>query len=137
MPQIPPNTAGRWLPAVRQCTLRAGAFAIGAAVLSLMQYAAPQRRLFLCPLRAVTGVPCPMCGGSTAAISLARLDIPGALVANPFAVAGAIALVVLPLLIASPRSQLRWPARRTQVLVLLGILGLAEAWQLVRLAGSS
>jgi hypothetical protein len=50
-----------------------------------------------CPLRAVTGVPCPLCGMTTSVTAVARLDIGGALAANPagvLAVVAAIAVLV-------------------------------------------
>jgi hypothetical protein len=37
-----------------------------------------------CPLRTLTGVPCPACGMTTAATRLAAGDLHGALAANPF-----------------------------------------------------
>ena len=47
----------------------------------------------LCPLRASTGVPCPFCGMTTSVKSSLRLDLGGALAANP----GGLALVLLSL----------------------------------------
>lgn len=67
-----------------------------------------------CPLRAITGVPCPGCGLTTAVISLARGDAVAAFVANPF-VFGLLAITVIGLvalaargvgLAAAPRA---WP----------------------------
>jgi hypothetical protein len=51
-----------------------------------------------CPLRALTGIPCPLCGMTTSVEATLHLDIAGALRANPagvVAVVIAIALVVL------------------------------------------
>lgn len=52
-----------------------------------------------CPLRELTGVPCPLCGMTTAATALAGGDLPGALTANPFvlllAACTAVMLVVI------------------------------------------
>jgi hypothetical protein len=39
----------------------------------------------LCPLRRVTGVPCPLCGSTTAMMALARGEVGAAFAANPMA----------------------------------------------------
>jgi len=52
----------------------------------------------LCPLRTLTGVPCPLCGMTTSVEATLRLDFAGALSAAPagmLAVAAAILLLVL------------------------------------------
>ena len=103
----------------------------GAWLLSALQQAAPGRRLFLCPLRAITGIPCPLCGGTTAAISLARGEVGEALVANPFAVVGAAIVVLAPMLYWSG---VRWRTGRATLLVVGGLLVVAEVWQLLRLS---
>jgi hypothetical protein len=48
----------------------------------------------LCPLRRVTGIPCPLCGMCTAAAALYRLDPAAAVAANPLAALVVLALVV-------------------------------------------
>lgn len=50
-----------------------------------------------CVFRAVTGVPCPFCGMTTAMLALSHGDIGGALAANPGAPLLAVAFVVLAL----------------------------------------
>ena len=45
----------------------------------------------LCPLRATTGVPCPLCGMTTSVTAATHFDLPTALSANP---AGIIAVLV-------------------------------------------
>lgn len=52
-----------------------------------------------CPLFAVTGVPCPFCGLTTASVALVHGDVTGAAAANPgvFALA-VLAISVVPLL---------------------------------------
>jgi hypothetical protein len=55
-----------------------------------------------CPLRALTGVPCPLCGMTTSVVATVHLDVGEALAANPM---GVVAVVVaLVLLVAHPRS---------------------------------
>lgn len=46
-----------------------------------------------CPLVILTGIPCPSCGTTRAALALARFDPLAALALNPLAAAGWIALV--------------------------------------------
>lgn len=51
----------------------------------------------VCPWRAATGIPCPLCGMTTSVKSSLRGDLPAAFAANPggvFAVALALALIV-------------------------------------------
>jgi hypothetical protein len=50
-------------------------------------------RLPACPVRALTGWPCPTCGATRAALELARFDVAAALAWNPLAAAGWILLV--------------------------------------------
>jgi hypothetical protein len=39
--------------------------------------------LGFCPWRALTGIPCPTCGGTRCMMELTRLDLPAALAMNP------------------------------------------------------
>lgn len=50
-------------------------------------------RVPACPMRSVTGIPCPGCGMTTAGLSLAHGDIGGAFAASPLAALGWIAIV--------------------------------------------
>ena len=69
----------------------------GAAALPIL----PGHPGLACPLRALTGVPCPLCGMTTSVESTVRLDLDAALRANP---AGVVLVVLaLALLIARPR----------------------------------
>ncbi|HET6214762.1 MAG TPA: DUF2752 domain-containing protein [Micromonosporaceae bacterium] len=76
----------------------------------------------LCPLRTLTGIPCPFCGMTTAATALVAGELRTAVLANPFVLGlAALVLAVLPVLaartvgLAGPPSP--WPdgvRRRTQ-----------------------
>lgn len=66
----------------------------GGAALQLLEAHSP----FVCPLRTLTGIPCPLCGMTTSVEATIRLDLADAVAATPaglFAVAAAIALLVL------------------------------------------
>jgi hypothetical protein len=92
-----------------------------------------------CPLRTLTGVPCPLCGMTTAATSLASGDPGAALAANPFVLVLAGFTLVMAVLMAAraigrldPPAQ--WPeSRRRQTYWLAGVLAAASwAFQLHR-----
>lgn len=82
----------------------------------------------LCLLRAATGLPCPLCGSTSAAVALGSGRPLAALAASPLAVLGSAALVVAPLAPAALRA--RVAASRTPLV--LSALALSEAWQLAR-----
>jgi hypothetical protein len=93
----------------------------------------------VCPLREVTGVPCPFCGGTTSATALAGGRLSDALAANPFVPVLAVALAGVLLLVAAralgrvapPRS---WPQGRQRTAALAAGALVAASWvfQLVR-----
>jgi hypothetical protein len=70
-----------------------------------------------CPLRTLTGVPCPVCGMTTAAVALVRGQVGAAFSANPmiFGLA-ALAVAVGPLVVLRATGALKppepWPAAR-------------------------
>jgi hypothetical protein len=47
----------------------------------------------ICAFKALTGLPCPTCGSTRAAVHLARLDVASGVAMNPLFVAGATLLV--------------------------------------------
>ena len=88
----------------------AGIAAAGAAVV----YPTVHRATGLawpCPLRTVTGVPCPMCGMTTAATALADGRLHDALAANPFVLLLVAATVVMAVVIGLRAARLLAPAR--------------------------
>ncbi len=72
-----------------------------------------------CPMRSVTGVPCPFCGLTTSVKAVLHADARSAWAANPFGivlVAFAVALVVRP----------RW--RRLSLPTVVIVTGVALSW---------
>jgi len=62
-----------------------------------------------CPLRTLTGIPCPLCGMTTSVEETVHLHLGEALAANPAGIA-LVAAAVLLLLLRPPRIVLRRPA---------------------------
>jgi len=79
-----------------------------------------------CPLRTLTGVPCPACGMTTSVKAVCAGHLRAAVAANPFGVlAVAVAVVLL----------VRRPAARyasLPILPLVAMAGLSWAWELHR-----
>ena len=131
--------AGTWRPgSVPEQLGLAGLGAAGAA--GAYQAAMAGTGLWLpCPLRTLTGVPCPLCGMTTAATGLASGDLGGALAANPCVlVLAGFTLVMAVLMVARALGRLappaQWPAaRRRQGYWLAAVLAAASwAFQLHR-----
>ena len=87
-----------------------------------------------CPLRSITGIPCPLCGMTTAATALASGDLAGALAANPFVlVLAGFTLVMAVLMVARAAGLVpgaaQWPASRrrqsSRVAAVLAVLSWA------------
>jgi hypothetical protein len=97
------------------------AAAVGLALLHL-----PWRPRTVCLLRASTGIPCPLCGGTTAAVRVGRGDLVGGLRASPLAVLGALAFVTLPL------ARLPQLGSRALWLLIVTVAVAAEIYQLGR-----
>jgi Protein of unknown function (DUF2752) len=131
--------AGTWRPgSVPEQLGVAGLGAAGAAV--AYQAALGGEGLFLpCPLRALTGIPCPLCGMTTAATGLASGDLGAALAANPFVLLLAGFTLVMAVLMGARAigrvpAAAQWPAsRRRQSYWVVGLLTAASwAFQLHR-----
>jgi hypothetical protein len=82
----------------------------------------------VCLLRRVTGIPCPFCGGTTAAVHAGSADLAGALRASPLAVFGAPVVAVWPVL----RRHLSRVPSYIRVGGPLAALVASELWQLHR-----
>ncbi|MEZ5216028.1 MAG: DUF2752 domain-containing protein [Ilumatobacteraceae bacterium] len=76
----------------------------------------------LCPIRRVTGLPCPTCGMTRSVLALVRGDLVASVAAHP---AGPILAVGLPLIRLSPRARAWARARWEQPAVRATIAG---AW---------
>jgi Protein of unknown function (DUF2752) len=92
-----------------------------------------------CPLRTLTGVPCPLCGMTTAATGLAAGDLGAALAANPFVLVLAGFTLLMAVVMAARAlgwiaGAAQWPAsRRRQGYWVAGLLAAASwAFQLYR-----
>lgn len=92
---LPPPTTHR-APSLRTPILIAGGLAAAAAVIAV---ADPRvRHIPLCPLRAITGLDCPLCGGLRSVASLARGRVGEALGYNLVVTVG-IPMVIIGLLV--------------------------------------
>jgi hypothetical protein len=106
---------------------RYAAVALVAVVLGALHIR--HRPATLCVFREVTGLPCPFCGGTTAAVRLGHGNLTGALAASPLAVA---LLATWPVLDAVRPPQWWRQSRRNRWLVISTVLVASEIWQLVR-----
>jgi len=99
-------------------------------ILILMRFD-PLGLLRPCPLRTLTGIPCPTCGATSVLRDLAAGDLRGAFRASPLAAAGAIAVAlsaIAALAILPWADRVRMPSwlLRKPVLILLVLLVLAN-----------
>ena len=86
-----------------------------------------------CPLRRFTGVPCPLCGMTTAAAALADGDLGASLAANPFLVVlagGTLAMTALMVARLAGRAApaRRWSPRADRAVTLVVTVAMAVSW---------
>jgi hypothetical protein len=125
--------SGAWRPG--SVPERLGLAGVGAAAGAVAYQAVlgGEGLLLPCPLRTLTGVPCPLCGMTTAATGLASGDLGAALVANPFVLVLAGFTLVMVVLMAAraigwTAAAAQWPeSRRRQSYWLAGVLA-AASW---------
>jgi hypothetical protein len=101
---------------------------VGALAVVLAAAHIPYRPRTLCLFRAVTGVPCPFCGGTTAVCDLGRGDVRSAVATSPVGIAMVMAwpfLGVVALPAWTRRRALRWS-------VIAVVLAASELIQLFR-----
>lgn len=102
--------------------------AIAALAVVLAALHLQHRPTSLCVFRAATGIPCPLCGGTTAAVDLGHGDLRAALAASPFAVG----LLSLGPLLSVRRPPAWWRVTRYRWLAVYGVLVVSEIWELHR-----
>jgi len=123
-PDLPARPVGRSLVLTTVRFLALGTAAVVLAALHL------RRPLLVCPFRTLTGIPCPMCGGTTAAMQVGSGEWLAAARTAPVVLATAAAFIIAPLGLGAWWRAL--PTRRQ--LVLLAIVGAgAQCWQVLRL----
>jgi hypothetical protein len=94
MTAIPTNFGMTWRRAGEDPDDRPLAFALGLAAVgacTLVPFVQVFARFApLCPLHALTGVPCPTCGSTRAAVALSHGDVAAALAFNPLVTLAAV-----------------------------------------------
>lgn len=89
----------------------------------------------VCPLRALTDVPCPGCGMTSVASLLARGDVVGAVGSDPAGVVLVAAVAAVVLLHAAARLGRRWRGPADRVLVAVAGAALGAHWASTLLTG--
>jgi Protein of unknown function (DUF2752) len=113
---------------VRPATVAKRYAAVAAVAVVVGALHIPHRPATLCLFRELTGLPCPFCGGTTAAVRLGHGNLLGALRASPLAVG----LLVSWPLIGAVHPPRWWQSPRVRWSVIIAVLVASEIWQLVR-----
>jgi hypothetical protein len=103
------------------------AFGAGMLAIAAVRPLLPVEVVPPCPLRTLTGVPCPLCGMTRGVTAAVHGQIGHALFLNP----GSIAAVILAIVVL-----LAWRTQRVTVRVwmIVAVLGLLWSWQLFKYA---
>ena len=105
--------------------------ALGLVALNVLS---PARLLPSCPLYGLTGLPCPTCGGTRAALALSRGDIVTAFSLNPLvttALAGIFMLLlenIFAIGLNLPRLSVAFSEREKTVLRLSAVMAVSAQW---------
>jgi hypothetical protein len=125
--------AGAWRP--RSVPEQLGVAGLGAAgAAGAYQLALGGEGLWLpCPLRTLTGIPCPLCGMTTAATGLASGDLGAAVAANPFVLLLAGFTLVMAVVMAARAfgwlpGAAQWPASRRRQSYWVAAVLVAASW---------
>ena len=118
----------RPVTAVRGVAVRLVAAVAAALFLGALRVHRPRPLATLCVLRATTGVPCPLCGGTTAFVRLGKGRVLDALATNPAVLLVALGLVLAPTGVFAPLR--RHP--RLAAAVTVGLVAASWLWQLRR-----
>ena len=113
---------------VRDVLLRGGGAAAAALAVAALHSAHDPG--VICPLRRLTGIPCPVCGSTTVFIELGSGHPVAALLANPFTVVFGLGLLFAPL---GVQQWWRGFPKRVRTSVLVSAAVLSWFWQLHRL----
>ena len=109
---------------VKAVGLRTGVIAAAAlAAAQLHQHADPG---VLCPLRRLTGVPCPLCGSTTVFMQAGAGNWGAAVTANPFTVLAVLMLLLYPALTFDAPG--RWKRLPLRARWILGVAVVAADW---------
>lgn len=105
-----------------------GGVLVTGAVLAVTSLKLP----LFCPLRIVTGIPCPLCGMTTGTVAVLRGDVGAAVAANPFSLAvpfGAVGGILDRLrLIVKNRPRREWSRRARRIALATFALVLSASW---------
>lgn len=131
----PGDVDGRYVRAGGPAVAALRGLALAGVALLLAALVLPWRPSTSCLLRAATGIPCPLCGGTTALVRLGDGSPLAALRASPLVTLGVAAWVLTPLAPGPLRQRLlhRVAGRRAELA--MGALALSELWQLHRFLG--